>query len=110
MIESMLLEKNFTTDQILDRVLQHYPEWLKHKRDLGYDGHVSRKQLRQEVHQLCKRLKENGFDADFKHQPGRTRRIDMRPEDVEAWFNCAENVAKLNYTQKQNIGKAMGLI
>lgn len=118
MVEAMLqdytLEENepvfkHTTQDILDKILQYYPEELSKRINADTDGTKAKAMILMEIQKRAQRLQKDGIVAGFKPRDGTSKQRAINPAEVAEWFKKATNVTSLSGRQLTDIMNALGL-
>jgi hypothetical protein len=92
-----------TTQDILDKVLQHYPEELTDRIAAGKDGHEAKEQILVEIQRRAKRMKDAGLVAGFKPRSATPGPMRLTPSQVTDWLRDVQNIRMLSDEQMRSI-------
>jgi hypothetical protein len=110
MITGLLLEKKWTTEEIMNAVKQAFPQWWNDRRNKGFDAVKTRTLCLNDVQRIYQKAKRDGLDVEFKRVENlKIRDNPLSPEKITSWFRDINNVQKLSWNQRSEIQLALGL-
>lgn len=101
----------FSTDEIVERVSEKFPDWLEELKKKGYDLHQAEKRMIVAVHRKCEQMLKDGISAGFLPRQGRKPGVVKMPTGMEftpigrivLWFRSPENVERLSWRECEEI-------
>jgi hypothetical protein len=98
----------YTSEEILETVLQHYPEELTKRINRITDGPKAREMILVEIQKRARRMRASGLTAGFRPRDnaiGKPR--NLTPQEVADWFKNLKNVTMMSYQQMDDVVNAL---